>query len=112
MLETLQQISLQFSESLRHQAELHNESIKVIASANIEIAKGLGEQAKSFGNWIDSFKVAAVPESRVMNDAAMVELEQKLAGEGFPSKANQKEQMTALTNRFLSFEELEASLLG
>lgn len=113
LLNTLQSLSTQFATAMQHQADNHLESIKVIAAANIEVSKGLGEQAKSFSNWIDSFKVAAQPESRVMNDEAMVALQNEtLKRSGFPVDGDQKTQTQFVGTNMLEIEDLEAALFG
>lgn len=113
LLDALQNLSSQFSSAMQHQADTHLESIKVIAAANIEVSKGLGEQAKSFSNWIDSFKVAAQPESRVMNDEAMLAIQnEKLKRSGFPVDADQKTQTQFVGQNMLEIEDLEAALFG
>jgi hypothetical protein len=116
LLETLQHLTSQFSDVLQTTQVNHTESLKVIAAANVKVAESLGEQAKSFGNWIESFKVSAQPESRVMNDELMFELEQQkratLEKEGFPVNGNRGDQLLATMNRFIDMEDLEKSILG
>jgi hypothetical protein len=113
ILDTLREMSTQFANAMQHQADNHLESIRTIAAANIEVSKGLGEQAKSFSNWIDSFKVAAQPEARVMDDVAMVALQNdRLRKSGFPVDADQKTQLDAVVKNMIDFENLEAQLFG
>ena len=116
LLETLQHLTSQFSEVLQSSQANHTESLKVIAEANVKVAESLGAQAKSFGNWIESFKVSAMPEARVMNDEMMAEIEkqrkEQLEKEGFPVHGTRAEQYTALAHHIMDFDELEKSILG
>jgi hypothetical protein len=113
ILDTLREMTAQFSASMQHQADTHLESIKTIAAANIEVSKGLGEQAKSFSNWIDSFKIDAKPEARVMDDDTMVALQnERLKKSGFPVDSSQRDQMTFTATELFNLEKIEAEMFG
>lgn len=116
LLEALQTLSAQFHDAFKHQSETHLKSVETIAAANIEVAKGLGEQAKSFSNWIDSFKVAAQPTARVMNDETMVALEEvrreALKKDGFPVDGSPRQQAAFVGQSILDLEKIEAELFG